>query len=402
MITLPGHGGLSALYSPAMDACKLLVLNAGSSSLKFALYRAGERCLRGQAGGIGGEGWVDWNGVREARAFSDHEAALGWLFRRLEREGLTPDAAGHRVVHGGARFTAPVRIDETVLAELEALVPLAPLHQPHNLAAMRALARLRPHLPQVACFDTAFHHTLPEVARRYALPGEWEARGVRIYGFHGLSYEAVVHALPAVAGVLPERLIVAHLGAGCSLCAVRAGRSVATTMGLTPLDGVPMATRPGHLDPGVVPYLLRQGLSLEEVEDGLYHRSGWLGVSGRSADMRELLASGDSRARAAVDLFCYRVVCEIGSLAAALGGVEALVFTGGVGENAAEIRARILAGCAWLGFRLDEAANARHGPRITQPDGPAAWVVPTDEEAVIARRTLELLQGEERHEPPDR
>ncbi len=385
-----------------MDARRLLVLNTGSSSLKFALFEEDERRLRGQIGAIGEGGWVDWDGSRTRHEFGDHHAALDWLLERLEARGAAIDAVGHRVVHGGPEHAAPARVTPRLLEALEALVPLAPLHQGPALAAMRALAALRPQLPQVACFDTAFHRTQPELAQRYALPREWHERGVRAYGFHGLSYEFIVARLPAVAGALPERLIVAHLGAGASLCAIRAGRSVATTMGLTPLDGVPMATRPGHLDPGVVPYLLRQGRSLDEVEDLLYHRSGWLGVSGISADMRRLLASRDARAQEAVALFCYRVVREIGSLAAALEGVDALVFTGGVGEHAAPIRARILEGCAWLGFLLDEAANARHGPRITRPDGPAAWVIPTDEEAVIARHTRNMLQGGEPYESQDR
>ena len=385
-----------------MDATCLLVLNAGSSSLKFALFEGDERRLRGQIGAIGEGGWVDWDGRRTRRAFRDHHAALDWLLERLEARAAVIDAVGHRVVHGGTAHAAPARVTPRLLEALEALVPLAPLHQGPALAAMRALAALRPELPQVACFDTAFHRTQPPLAQRYALPREWHERGVRAYGFHGLSYEFIVARLPEVAGALPERLIVAHLGAGSSLCAIREGRSVATTMGLTPLDGVPMATRPGHLDPGVVPFLLRQGLSLDEVEDLLYHRSGWLGVSGISADMRRLLASRDARAQEAVALFCYRVVREIGSLAAALGGVDALVFTGGVGAHAAPVRARILEGCAWLGFRLDGAANTRHGPRITRPDGPAAWVIPTDEEAVIARHTRHLLQGGETHEPQDR
>ncbi len=380
-----------------MDVHRLLVLNAGSSSLKFALFEGAERCLRGQVGAIGEGGWVEWDGHRTRQEFRDHRTALDWLLERLEARAATIEAVGHRVVHGGGKYDAPARVTPRLLDELEVLVPLAPLHQPPALAAMRALAALRPELPQVACFDTAFHHTQPPLAQRYALPRIWHERGVRAYGFHGLSYEFIVSRLPEVAGPpLPERLIVAHLGAGSSLCAIREGRSVATTMGLTPLDGVPMATRPGHLDPGVVPYLWRQGLSLEQVEDLLYHRSGWLGVSGISADLRRLLASRDARAREAVALFCYRVVREIGSLVAALGGVDALVFTGGVGEHAAPVRARILEGCAWLGFRLDERANARHGPRITHPGGPAAWVIPTDEEAVIARHTRTTLLQEEK------
>jgi len=375
-----------------MSGGGVLVLNAGSSSLKFALFEEGRALLRGQVGGIGGRAWARWGEAeREERPFADHGEALAWVLGRLEAEGRRPWAAGHRVVHGGTRFATPVRVDPEVLEALEALVPLAPLHQPPALAAIRAVEAQRPGLPQVACFDTAFHRSQPEVAQRYALPRVWHERGVRAYGFHGLAYEAVVRALPRLAGSLPERLVAAHLGAGCSLCAIRAGRSVATTMGFTPLDGVPMATRPGHLDPGVVPHLLRQGLDLEAVEELLQRRSGWLGVSGLAADLRELLASPDPRAREAVELLAYRVVRAVGSLAAALGGVDALVFSGGVGEHAAEVRARILEGCAWLGFAVDPEANARHGPLITAPGSRPAWVLAADEEAVIADHTERCL-----------
>ncbi len=371
---------------------QILVINAGSSSLKLALFQGERLRLRIHIGGLEASPWVRWGEQprTELPGISDHHQALRWVLERLRADGLSPDAAGHRIVHGGVHFHAPRRLDDDTLAALERLIPLAPLHQPHNLAAVRALARLYPRLPQVACFDTAFHHTQPEPAQRYALPREWHERGLRAYGFHGLAYESVLAALRRHSDPLPPRLILAHLGAGASLCAVRDGRSQATTMGLTPLDGVPMATRPGHLDPGAVPFLLRQGLDLEAVERLLYHHSGWLGVSGISSDMRRLLSSDDPRAAEAVTLFCYRVVREIGSLAAALGGVDALVFSGGVGENAATVRARILDGCRWLGFQLDPDANARHGPRITG-EGLPAWVIPSDEETLIARETQRLL-----------
>ncbi len=371
----------------------ILTLNAGSSSLKAALFRDERRVLRAAVTGLSEQPRLHWNELppEPLPAGLDHHGALDILLQRIQEAETPLSAVGHRVVHGGDRFQRPVPIDQDILAAIEALTPLAPLHQPPAVAAIRALQRLRPELPQIACFDTAFHHGQPEVARRYALPREWHDKGLHAYGFHGLSYQSVVETLAREHPPLPPRLIIAHLGAGASLCAVRQGRSWATTMGLTPLDGVPMATRPGHLDPGAVPFLLRHGLDLEAVEDLLYHRSGWLGVSGLSSDMRTLLASDDSRAAEAVALFRYRVVREIGSLAAALGGVDALAFTGGVGEHAAPLRAAILDDCRWLGFRADPAANAGHGPRITPPDSLPAWVIPSDEEAVIARETQRLL-----------
>jgi acetate kinase len=281
-----------------------------------------------------------------------------------------------------------------VLRDLAALVPLAPLHQPHNVAAIEAVARASPSLPQVACFDTAFHRTQPSVAELFALPPAITARGVRRYGFHGLSYEYVAGALPGVdAAAAGGRTIVAHLGNGASMCAMQAGRSVATTMGFTPLDGLMMGTRGGTLDPGVVLHLQRAlGHSLDDVERLLYHRSGLLGVSELSADMRTLLASDDPRAARAVEMFCYRAVREIGSLAAALGGLDALVFTGGIGENAGPVRERIVRPLAWLGIDLDAAANASNGPRITtSASRVAAYVIRTDEERTILRHTLALL-----------
>ncbi len=389
----------------------ILVLNVGSSSVKFALFGVEDgghrlpRQCRGEIDGIGTDAWFTVkNGsgaqiVREPIGAADHAQALGRLLEWLQREtsGLTLIAAGHRVVHGGTRFAAPARLDAGVLAALEALVPMAPLHQPHNVAGIRAVMALRPELPQVVCFDTQFHRTQPWVAETFALPRDLSDAGIKRYGFHGLSYEYVASVLPAVAGPAAEgRVVVAHLGAGASMCAMRDRQSVATTMGLTALDGLPMGTRCGALDPGVLLYLLRErGATVDELTDLLYHQSGLLGVSGKSGDMRELLASDAAEAREAVDLFVYRVGRELGSLAAALGGLDVLVFTGGIGEHAAPLRARVLTDARWLGVHLDEAANARHGPRISATDSRvSAWVIPTDEERMIARHTFDSLSKE--------
>jgi acetate kinase len=294
------------------------------------------------------------------------------------------------VVHGGARFTAPVAVDDQVMRGLEALVPLAPLHQPHAIEAIRAAQALFPGVVQVACFDTAFHHDAPALSKLYGLPRR--LRDIRAYGFHGLSYEYIAGQLPAE--IAQGRVVVAHLGSGASLCAMRGGRSVATTMGFTALDGLLMGTRPGTLDPGAVTYLLRQeGMSAEAVEHMLYEESGLLGVSERSGDMRELQASDDPRAKEAVDLFVYRLGRELGSMAAALGGLDGLVFTAGIGENDADVRARVCRDAAWLGIVLDEAANRRGGPRISGEGGASAWVVPTDENAAIARHVVAVLAG---------
>ncbi|HJU18800.1 MAG TPA: acetate/propionate family kinase [Stellaceae bacterium] len=388
----------------------ILCLNAGSSSIKFALFAlaANDRLDllgRGEVEGIGtaprflaADGSGHAQRVREwpEGGGRGHEDFLAEIIGWIERSGGAGRiaAAGHRVVHGGAAFRAPVVVDGGVLAALERLVPLAPLHQPHNLAAIRALADLRPDLPQVACFDTAFHHSLLPAAARFALPREWEAEGIRRYGFHGLSYEYIASALPRVAPAIAlGRVIVAHLGNGASLCAMRGGESVDTTMGLTALDGVPMGTRCGALDPGVILYLLQQrGLDAAAVEDLLYRHSGLLGVSGVSSDMRALLASPDPRAAEAVDLFVFRILREIGALAAVLGGLDGLVFTAGIGEHAVPVRARICAGAAWLGVALDPAANAAGGPCITRPESRvSAWVVPTDEDRMIAQHVRRLI-----------
>jgi acetate kinase len=388
----------------------LLVLNAGSSSLKFAVYRDADPpslVLRGQIDGLStrphfiaraADGAVvgehDWG----AGAELSHDGAVEHLFAWGKSGPLGSyrvAAVGHRVVHGGTRFAAPALVDVATLLELEALVPLAPLHQPHNLAAIRAVARALPAIPQVACFDTSFHRTQPPVAQALGLPRRFADEGVRRYGFHGLSYEWIASALPSVdARAAGGRTIVLHLGNGASMCALDGGWSVATTMSFTALDGLVMGTRCGAIDPGVLLYLMeRHGMDALALERLLYQESGLLGVSGESSDMRELLASRSLAAEEAIDLFVYRIEREIGSLAAALGGLDAIVFTGGIGENAAAIRARVCDGASWLGLELDEEANARGGPRISREEGAvSAWVIPTNEEAMIARHTRRLLR----------
>lgn len=396
-----------------VDNCQqgaILVLNAGSSSLKFSLFRldAAAALQRIEAGEIAGIGsapqWTlrDAAGqVIEERALTPAEAGemeaaigllCGWLHERLA--DLPLRAVGHRVVHGGVDHAAPARIDAALLAALERLIPLAPLHQPHNLAAIRAIETLWPQVPQVACFDTAFHRSHAQLADLYALPWEHYQAGVRRYGFHGLSCEYIVDRLHHVAPTIAEgRVIIAHLGSGASLCAVRAGQSVDSTMGFSPLDGLPMASRCGAIDPGVLLYLLGQcGMTFAELERLLYRQSGLLGLSGLSGDMRTLLASREPRAQLAVDHFVQRTAREIGALTALLGGLDALVFTGGIGENSPLIRQRIVAASAWLGMVLDEAANQRGDPRITTAGSAvSAWRIPTDEALVIARHTRSLV-----------
>lgn len=384
---------------------RVLVLNAGSSSLKFALYQASGDTpmvrVRGAVSDIGraprfsarssdGSAWPEI----ALAADSGQDAALDWLLDHLAQAGHGFDAVGHRVVHGGMRFAAPVRADAQVLAELEQLVPLAPLHQPHNLAAIREIARRHPELPQVACFDTAFHRSHSEVEQRYALPDALHQKGIRRYGFHGLSYQHIAAVLPQVdARAAAGKTVVLHLGNGASLCALEGGISVASSMGFSALDGIPMATRCGQIDPGVLLHLMAahgmDGVALEEL---LYRRSGLLGISGMSGDMRVLLGSNAPRARIAIEHFVHRIVREIGALAATLGGLDALVFTGGIGEHAAPVRAAVVERLGWLGAWLDATANAANAARISRLDSPiAALVIPTDEEQVIARQTLALL-----------
>jgi len=385
----------------------ILVLNAGSSSIKFCVFRwsdAGlQRDLRGQMASLTtAPQFVAKRGaeVVSNQAFGPqpitHVRALEILLDCLRSElgDARLAGVGHRVVHGGLEFMAPTRIDDAVLARLERYVPLAPLHQPHNLAAIRLMREQLPGVPEIACFDTAFHRTIPETAQRFALPPRFADAGVRRYGFHGLSYEYVASVLPGIdARAAAGRTVVFHLGNGSSMCALQGGRSVATTMGFTAVEGLPMGTRSGSIDPGVLLFLLDEmKFSVRDVERLLYQESGLLGMSGISSDMRDLLSSQDTAARLAVDVFVYRATRELGSLAAALGGLDAVVFTAGIGENQPEVRARIAQGARWLGVELDETANRSGGQRISA-DGSAvtAYVVATDEELMIARHVAGLL-----------
>jgi acetate kinase len=387
----------------------ILVLNAGSSSVKFSVFLTKgaelELWLRGQAEGLltaprfvvkdAGGKVVSERSWKEGESLG-HEGAVSHLidFLRSNRAEDRLVAVGHRVVHGGLEYSEPIRVTPEVLRALEKLIPLAPLHQPHNLGPIRHLLEQMPNLLQVACFDTAFHRTQPELAQAFALPEEITDRGVRRYGFHGLSYEYIASALP---GVDPRaaagKVVVAHLGNGASMCAMQAGRSVASTMGFTAVDGLPMGTRSGSLDPGVMLYLVDElKMDARAIEKLIYQESGLLGVSGISSDMRALLSSDAPRAKLAVDLFVYRIGRELGSLVAALGGLDALVFTAGIGEHAVPIRERVIQGAGWLGLTLDGAANASDGPRISAGSSRvAAYVIPTNEELMIARHTRGLI-----------
>ena len=387
----------------------IAVVNAGSSSVKFSLFGVQgdglQLDLRGQIEGLytaprlvardaagavqARKEWADGAGLGHAGALDHLMALLRSDFGHLNLLGV-----GHRVVHGGLQFTAPTRVTPEVLHQLEAFVPLAPLHQPHNLAPIRRVLESAPGMPQVACFDTSFHRGNPEVAQMFALPFELHEAGVRRYGFHGLSYEYVASVLPRLAPrAAAGRTLVLHLGNGASICAMDGGRGVASTMGFTAVDGLPMGTRCGAIDPGVVMYLMAQrGMDAQAIEEMLYSRSGLLGLSGISSDMRVLLDSEAPRAKLAIDHFVYRIQREIGSLAAALGGLDALVFTAGIGENSPEIRQRVCAGLGWLGVELDAAANAAGEASIgTTSSVTSVWVIPTNEELMIARHTLRLL-----------
>ena len=387
----------------------ILVINAGSSSLKFQLFATAKpgdlTCLvKGQMDGVGTRPRLRAEGTDKkslidqtypADEIRDLPAAIhktaAWL---LETQKAKVIAVGHRVVHGGPDYDRPVLVDQDVLARLERYNSLAPLHQPNNLAPIRALLARRPDLPQVACFDTAFHRGHSAVADHYAIPERFYAEGVRRYGFHGLSYEYIAERLGEVApAVAKGRVIVAHLGSGASMCALSGGRSVESTMGFTALDGLPMGTRPGQIDPGVLLYLLTEkGMDATAVQDLLYRDSGLKGLSGISNDMRELESSADPAAALAVEYFVYRVGLNAGMLAAALGGLDAFVFTAGIGENSVTIRARIAEKLAWLGVAFDPAANAARKSLISHPQSRVAlYVVPTDEELMIARHTLSLL-----------
>jgi acetate kinase len=389
----------------------ILVVNAGSSSVKFQVYAiegdgALRRQIKGQMDGIGSRPRLRASGpsgdpmadrAYPIEAVPDVPAAMAvagdWLRDELR---VTPIAVGHRVVHGGPDYSRPVLIDHGVVSRLERFVTLAPLHQPHNLAPIRSLLANFPTLPQVACFDTAFHRTHDAVADHYAIPHQLHAEGVRRYGFHGLSYEYIARTLPGVApDIAKRRVIVAHLGSGASMCALKDGRSVESTMGFTALDGLPMGTRPGQIDPGVVIYLISEkGMSASNVQNFLYRDCGLKGLSGVSNDMRELEASADPKAKLAVDYFVYRIGLSAGMLAAALQGLDAFVFTAGIGENSANIRARVVEQLGWLGGTLDPVENSRNSRLISRSDSRIpVYVVPTDEELMIAQHTLSLLMN---------
>ena len=391
----------------------ILVVNAGSSSVKFQVFAAGrrgdpERQIKGQIDGIGvrprlrasaanGDTLIDRElGAEEVSTVPEAlQAAGAWL---RDACSISPIAVGHRIVHGGPRYDRPVLIDAQVLADLARYSPLAPLHQPNNLAPVRVLLERSPDLPQVACFDTAFHRGHDKVADYYAIPERFYAEGVRRYGFHGLSYEYIAQRLVQVAPeVARGRVIVAHLGSGASMCALSGGRSVESTLGFTALDGLPMGTRPGQIDPGVVLYLVQEKrMSAADIEKLFYHECGLKALSGISNDMRELESSVDPRAAFAVEYFCYRAALYAGMLVAALGGVDAFVFTAGIGENSAKVRQRIVGKLGWLGAELDPGANASARQLISRKSSkPALYVIPTDEELMIARHTLALI-GERR------
>lgn len=385
----------------------ILVVNAGSSSLKFSVFETAAQAalsprIHGQVETVNGEMRLSASDAQGQKLVDERVPHAGsdeairaihhWFTGHTHTQGFA--GVGHRIVHGGATYSQPVLIDGDVIAALQQLVPLAPLHEPQQIAAIQSFRATSPQLPQVACFDTAFHADQPAIARAFGLPREYSARGIRRYGFHGLSYEYIVSALPRVAPeCVGRKLIVAHLGSGASLCAIHQGRSVATTMGLTALDGLVMGTRCGSLDPGALLYLLQhEHLGPGELERLLYERSGLLGVSGVSSDMRELLASDRAEAAEAVELFVYRIGREIGSLASALGGLDALIFTGGIGEHAPQIRARVCRQAAWLGVTLDEGANEHGDARISTPGSrTSAWMIPTDENLMVARHTRRLL-----------
>lgn len=391
-----------------MSGRALLVLNAGSSSIKFCVYHLAdtnlEAGLRGQIEGIGTphpQLTVRENGSKRERALSTAEAGTPQAATALLAQAIAQRSAeleivaiGHRIVHGGTRYSAPVRIDDTVLTYLDTLSPLAPLHQPHNLAVIRAVAHELPGVQQVGCFDTAFHQGHDTVTEMFALPYAMYEAGVRRYGFHGLSYEYIAGVFPTLAPTIAgKRVIAAHLGNGASLCALSGGRSVDSTMGFSALDGLPMGTRCGQLDPGVILYLLREhGTTLSDLESLFYKQSGLLGISGISADMRDLLASDAPRAQLAIDYFVFHIAREVAALSATLGGLDALIFSGGIGENSTEIRQRICARLNWLGITLDEEANMAGTGCITTAEATtSAWVIPTNEELMIARHTQQLL-----------
>ena len=392
---------------PGMPAARpanrpvVLAVNAGSSSLKFAMFDAATEALmaEGLVDRIGPSGAIHMRGASGAPLpvatgpLSTHDEAFAVMLASIRAAfpGVTARAIGHRVVHGGIAHQGPALLDDALLEELERLVPFAPLHQPHNLAGVRAAMAAYPSVPQVAGFDTAFHRTQPFVNDTFALPRDFYDRGVRRYGFHGLSYDYISAELARIAPTLAAgRVVVAHLGNGASMCAIQCGRSVASTMGFSALDGLPMGTRCGQLDPGVVLYLMQQeAMSADEILDLLYLRSGLLGLSGLSNDKRELEASSDPQARQALDYFIFRLQRELGGMAAAMGGIDALVFCGGIGENSRLVRARVCERCEWMGIEIDHARNADNAPVISSDlSRTTVMVIPTDEEKVLARQAL--------------
>jgi acetate kinase len=391
-----------------MSTC-VAVINAGSSSVKFALFdgdRGAEMLCRGQLEGIGVSPHL-----RVRSASGDTVADRAWQPRNFDHDAATREilstaaglaagrkvvGVGHRVVHGGTGFDRPVRLSADMLIQLQRLEPLAPLHQPHNLAPIRTIFSVAPEIPQIACFDTAFHRAQSHLAQSFALPRRLTETGIRRYGFHGLSYEYLVSRIGELAPELSSRrLVIAHLGNGASLCAVNNGRSVASTMGFTAVDGLMMGTRCGVLDPGVILYLMREHrMDADAVDNLIYRESGLLGVSGISPDMRTLRGSTDSAAREAIDLFVYRIAREIGSMTAALEGIDGFVFSGGIGENDPATRAEVVERCKWLGLKLDPGRNAEgRGCISSDTSDIPVWVVPTDEEHLIARHTIDLLQS---------
>lgn len=381
-----------------MTKGNILVLNAGSSSIKFALFDADlTQRLSGMAEAIGGASRLRVGDEATETPFIDHRAALKAILAALETRGIAPSdltAAAHRVVHGGRKLTGPVKISADVIAEIASCTPLAPLHNPHNLAAIETLAEIAPDLPQYASFDTSFHATNPEVATRYAIPRMQETIGIRRYGFHGLSYASLVRRLPEVSDEkLPSRLLAFHLGNGASLCAIRNGQSVATTMGYSPLDGLTMGTRSGGIDANAVLRLVEEN-GLERTKAILNHESGLLGLSGGKSDMRNLMVDPSADSAFAVEHFCYWSLRHAGSLIAAMEGLDAVAFTGGIGENAVGVRARILRGLEWIGVRMDPDANHRGGPRLHAATSKVAvWVVPAEEERMIAADALSLMRA---------
>jgi len=403
-----------------MTSDDILVINAGSSSIKFAVFSTTKKSLdlallsRGQIESIGtqkalfqtrdalGNTLSDSLITAEKSKTVEHEQALNTLLEWLDKRKSSRKiiGIGHRIVHGGLHFHKPQHIDAQLLQDLEKLIPLAPLHQPHNLNAVKVLTNLKPDIPQIACFDTGFHHTQADIPRMFALPKSYWDAGVRRYGFHGLSYEYISSVLPELLGDKASgRIVIAHLGNGASMCAIHYQKSVATTMGFTALEGLPMGTRCGTLDPGVILYLLEeQQMKPEEVSDLLYKNSGLKGVSGLSNDMRKLLASDSEDAGTAIDLFVYRINRELGSLTAALGGLDALIFTAGIGTNAALIRTKVCHEAKWSGIKIDENANQQNKHLISTKDSLASvWVIPTNEELMIARHTHALIKGTVRH-----